>query len=48
MINKLRNINPYFKPILESLSVLAGKMDVRIYLVGGVVGPLCSERDIRF
>jgi tRNA nucleotidyltransferase (CCA-adding enzyme) len=40
MINKLKDINPYFKPILESLSALAGKMDVRIYLVGGVVRDL--------
>jgi tRNA nucleotidyltransferase (CCA-adding enzyme) len=40
MISKLKNINPYFKPILESLSALADRMDVRVYLVGGVVRDL--------
>ncbi|MDD4182990.1 MAG: nucleotidyltransferase domain-containing protein, partial [Candidatus Omnitrophica bacterium] len=40
MISKLKNINPYFKPTLESLSALADKMDVKVYLVGGVVRDL--------
>jgi len=51
MISKLKNINPYFKPILESLSALADKMDVKVYLVGGVVrdlmlGEKISDLDI--
>ncbi|MDD4955597.1 MAG: hypothetical protein PHP17_06130 [Candidatus Omnitrophica bacterium] len=40
MVNKLKNINSYFKPILKSLSAQALKMNVRIYLVGGVVRDL--------
>lgn len=40
MVNKLKNINSYFKPILESLSAQALRMNVRIYLVGGVVRDL--------
>ena len=40
MVSKLKNINPYFKPILESLSGLADKLNVRVYLVGGVVRDL--------
>ncbi|MFA5008737.1 MAG: hypothetical protein WC546_05905 [Candidatus Omnitrophota bacterium] len=40
MINKLKTINPYFKPILASLSELADRLNVRVYLVGGVVRDL--------
>ena len=40
MVSKLKNINPYFKPILESLSELADRLKVRVYLVGGVVRDL--------
>jgi len=46
MVTKLKNINSYFKPVLESLSVLAGKMDVRVYLVGGVVRDLMLSKKI--
>lgn len=51
MVSKLKNINPYFKPILESLSSLAERVNLRIYLVGGVVrdlmlGEKISDLDI--
>ncbi|MFA5337085.1 MAG: hypothetical protein WC330_01975 [Candidatus Omnitrophota bacterium] len=40
MVSKLKNIDPYFRPILESLSELADKLNARVYLVGGVVRDL--------
>lgn len=40
MVNKLKKINPDFKPILKSLSELADREAVRVYLVGGVVRDL--------
>jgi tRNA nucleotidyltransferase (CCA-adding enzyme) len=46
MVSKLKNINSYFKPILESLSLQASRMDVRIYLVGGVVRDLMLGEEI--
>lgn len=46
MVSKLKNINSYFKPILESLSLQASRMNVRIYLVGGVVRDLILGEEI--
>lgn len=40
MVNKLKTINQYFRPILESLSELSDRMNVKVYLVGGVVRDL--------